>query len=37
MDKLFAKIDDLNTTLWIETALLFIAMSIVFAIGLAVF
>lgn len=37
MDKLFEKIDDFNTTLWTETVLLFVGMSLVFALGLGVF
>ncbi len=36
MDKLFEKIDDFNTTLWIETVLLVVAMSFVFGIALTV-
>lgn len=31
MDKVFAEIDDFVTTLWIETAGLIVALSLVFA------
>lgn len=37
MSTLFAKIDDLVTSLWIETAMLFVAMSLVFALGIKIF
>lgn len=37
MDKLFAKIDDFNTTLWVETGFLFVVLSLVLAVGLKVF
>ena len=37
MDKLFTKIDDFNTTLWVETGFLFVVMSLVFAVVLKVF
>ena len=37
MDKLFAKIDDSVTTLWVETAGLVLAMSLIFMLGIKVF
>lgn len=37
MSILFAKIDDLVTSLWIETAMLCVAMSLVFALGIKIF
>ena len=37
MDNLFAKIDDYSTALWIETATLIVAMSLVFILATNIF
>ncbi len=37
MDKVFAKIGNVQTVLWVETAIFLIAISVVFGVAIEVF